>query len=339
MHTRLARSLAWALAASCALAVFAQLYACLSTRDARRTPMPANYGNFERVRATLPAADPDKPFTFAVVGDPRSSGTFERLAGSITATRPAFIVILGDWVSDGTPDDHAHFRQEAADYGFASPVFFTPGNHDVDPDTYPLQHFEADYGPRNFSFEYGGNLFILISHLDKRFSNEESLNYLRSLDKNRLQKYRRRFVLMHIPPWVSPDIQERHTADENELVGIFKEMGIDYVIAADFHGYNRTSRDGIEYVVTGGGGGKLHEATGRQFHHAIAITVDANMVSEKILPAPAGFEFGASLERNAVTRFGPFLFRHPYLALAWNACAVGMAWLALHATRRRRPGQ
>lgn len=313
-----ARCALWALGSLYVLAAGLQIYSCVVTRDALQSELPKNFGNFARVRASLAASDANKPFTFAVVGDPRSSATFEALAKDINKAQPAFVVILGDWVNDGTMNQHAYFKRKAPDYGLSCPVFFTPGNHDVDPVDYPLTSFERDYGPRNYSFVYNDSIFIFISHLDKRFSNQESLDYLRSLDKKTLSAYRNRFVFMHIPPWVSPDMKERHTADENELMQIFEDLKIDYVVAADFHGYNRTCLRGVEYVVTGGGGGRLHDAQWPQFHHAIALTVGQDMASERIMPASSRFSIKKWIDMNSIVYVGPFLNDHYFVVIVAN---------------------
>ena len=308
----------FAIAGLYVLFVGIQVYACIITYAARQSELPHNFGNFERIRTSLPASDPEAPFTFVVVGDTRSQGTFEGLAKEINESDPAFVVILGDWVNGGSIDQHAYFKREASEYNFVCPVFFTPGNHDVDPEKYPLASFEKEYGPRNFSFVYNDNIFISISHLDGRFSNNESLEYLRSLDPGALSAYRNRFVFMHIPPWVSPDIKERHTADEKDFMQIFEELKIDYVVAADFHGYNRTRLGGVEYIITGGGGSHLHESQGRQFYHAVSLTVGPGMVSERILPALANFDFEDWFEMNSIVYVGPFLIDNIYLFIIFN---------------------
>jgi hypothetical protein len=66
----------------------------------------------------------------------------------------------------------------------------------------------------------------------------------------------------------------------------------------------------VEYIITGGGGGRLHESQGRQFHHAIALTVGENMVSERILPASASFNFREWIDMNSIVYIGPFLIIH-----------------------------
>lgn len=319
------------------LAVFAvafQVYACIATYAARRVAMPDNFGNFERVRAALPPGGPERPLSFMVVGDTRSKGTFEGLAEDIRASSPDFIVILGDWVDDGSPDQHAYFRQEASEYAFSCPVFFTPGNHDVDPRDYPLDRFEADYGPRNFTFAYKDSIFIFISYLDKRFSNETSLNYLQSFDPETIAQYRNRFVFMHIPPWISPDIKERHTKDEKKLIEIFQKLNINYVIAADFHGYNRTRSEGIDYIITGGGGARLDTTNGKQFHHAVSIKSDEKMFSERILPAKSIFEVNDWIEYNSVVYIGPFIINHAYTVTFINMIVLIALFLILRAGKQ-----
>lgn len=313
-----------------------QGYALLATYQARNATLPDNFGNFERVREKLSHTASDKPFTFVVVGDTRSKGTFELLAQDINAANPSFIVMLGDWVDGGRTAWHDYFRSECREYGFSAPVFFTPGNHDVDPVTYPLETFEREYGPRNFSFVYNESFFVFISHLDSRFSNQESLNYLRSLAGQDIGKYRKRLVFMHIPPWVSPDIKERHTEDETELMRILEELHIDYAIAGDYHGYNRTLRGGVEYFVTGGGGANLHESIGPQFHHAIALSVGTDLVSERIIPVRACTHVGDWLELNCVVRVGPVLFSYLPAILAVNTIVAAGFWLwRIHDLKRR----
>lgn len=39
---------------------------------------------------------------------------------------------------------------------------------------------------------------------------------------------------MHIHPEISPDFKPRHTDDAQEFVHLFKELHMDYVVAADF---------------------------------------------------------------------------------------------------------
>ena len=90
MSKSLKRCAAWTWIVICVLGIALQAYAVLETNAARHTPMPNNFGNFSKVREMLPAASDDLPFTFVIVGDTRSVGTFERLAEDIDSVDPAF---------------------------------------------------------------------------------------------------------------------------------------------------------------------------------------------------------------------------------------------------------
>lgn len=318
------RYILWALVVLYVLAAGVQIYACATTYIARQSQFPKNFGNFESVRAALPALDEANPFTFVIVGDTRNKSTFKDLTKDINRAHPVFVVILGDWINGGSEDQHVYFKKKSADYKIFCPVFFTPGNHDIDPDNYTMERFEKEYGPRNFHFVYNNNIFIFISYLDKRFSNQESLKYLLSFDPQTLSAYRNRFVFMHIPPWVSPDIKERNTADEKNLMHMFEYLKIDYVVSADFHGYNRTRLRGVEYIITGGGGARLDEAQGRQFHHAIALTVGQNMVSERIIPASAHFDIKDWIKMNSIVYIGPFFIKFAFIFIPINIVLISL---------------
>ena len=107
------RYILWALAGLYVLAAGVQIYAGVMTCIARQSQFPKNFGNFESVRAALPAPDAVKPFTFVIVGDTRGTGTFKDLTKDINKTQPDFVVILGDWVKGGSADQHAYFRQKS----------------------------------------------------------------------------------------------------------------------------------------------------------------------------------------------------------------------------------
>jgi hypothetical protein len=67
------------------------------------TPLPATFGNFERVRALLKTDSQREHFSFAVAGDTKGTGTFERLVGFLKDEPISFLVLLGDCVRNGRP--------------------------------------------------------------------------------------------------------------------------------------------------------------------------------------------------------------------------------------------
>jgi predicted phosphohydrolase len=304
-----------------------QIYAVAATRRARTTPLPALFGNGPEVVKALQARPVGDTFTFAVVGDTKSLGTFERVAQMIRRANPDFVVLLGDCTFDGTQEEHDYLRVEMADeIDFTRPTFYLTGNHDVNEAKYPVARFEQTYGPSNFSFEYGNCLFIGMRILDPPYNNEESLAYLRSLSKADLGKYRHRFLMMHIPPPVSPDFQARTYPESGELLNIIDQMNIDYVLAGDFHGYCRTQVGQTNYLISGGGGARLNKKHGRQFNHAIFLRVGSDYVSEQILMARPANDWEDMLEHAAIVHVAPFCARYP-----WQVVLVDVLFILLAA--------
>lgn len=277
--------------------------------------LPPLFGNFEANRKALENSPQKDEFTFAVVGDTKSHGTFERIIEELRKTPLDFIVLLGDFSFKGDENEHRYFRAEASDeFVVPCPVFLVAGNHDVSPDAFPISSFEHYYGPSIFSFEYQDSLFIVLRILDKYFSNEDSLAFLKQLRKIPMNKYRHKFAFVHIPPPVSRDFQARNFPEQSELIALFEELGIDFVFAGDYHGYARTQLKGTNYIVSGGGGAHLNTKIGKQFHHALLVTVGKDYVSERVVPAFKHDDLEDNLERLAIVKIWPWIKKHPWTA-------------------------
>jgi hypothetical protein len=284
------------------------------------SPLPPLFGNFPRVRAILEKQPGKEEFLFAVVGDTQSTGTFERIVEELRKAPLDFAVLLGDCSYKGTESHHRYFRAECAEeYALPFPVFYVVGNHDVSVDEFPISRFEEVYGPSIFSFEYQGCLFLVLRILNKPFSNEESIEFLRSHLKREPGKYRKRFVFMHIPPRISPDFKARQFAESEELVTLLDELDIDYVFTGDYHGYARVRLGNTTYIVSGGGGGHLDHDFFPQFHHAVVLRVGKDFISERIIPVSRDNDFEDRLEKLAITEVYPWVSQNWVGALVLNA--------------------
>lgn len=286
-----------------------QLYAHAVTTG--RTPVPAWFGNRQAVVDALPHRSGGDEFTFVVVGDTKGFGTFERLSAKIKDANPDFIVLLGDIAHNGTEDNHAYLRKEMGSaINFNRPTFFIAGNHDVRENQFPIARFEQIYGPTNFFFEYGGCLFIGLRFLDAPHDNAASWAFIQDLAQRDLTKYRYRFLMMHIPPPVSDGFVARTYPESEALITLIRKMGIDYVLAGDYHGYCRTQIGRTTYLVTGGGGNRLNETLGPQFHHAVMLHVAPAAVTEKILAVSPTKKWRKKLERAVFVDLAPFYRRY-----------------------------
>jgi len=308
------------------------------------SPLPPLFGNFPANRAYLEKQKPKSEFSFAVVGDPKSHGIFERISEYLRRMPLDFAVLLGDCAYDGTESAHRYFRAECADeYAQPFPVFYVVGNHDVSPEHFPVSRFEKEYGPSIFSFEYQDCLFIVLRILNPPFRNHESLAFLRKFRTVPPHKYRHTFVFMHIPPPVSSLFVTKLYPEHEELTALFEEIGVEYVFAGDFHGYAHVKRGKTIYIVTGGGGAHLHDnrVNRRQFHHAFIVHVAANAISETIIPFPAGRDLEDCLESYAISEAWPWMTRNiPLVCVLDLACLVLLfifiRSIAIHVLKRHR---
>ena len=304
-----------------------EVYVLIAQREGD-SPLPPHFGNFQANRNMLEHEPKKEEFSFVVVGDTRSVGTFERIVEQLRLETLDFGVLLGDCSYKGTERDHRFFRAECAhEYALPFPVFYVVGNHDVSLEEFPISRFEEMYGPTNFTFEYQDCLFVVLRILNPPFSNGESIAFLREIVAKPLEGYRRRFAFMHIPPPISPDFDARESEGSAEVVSLLEEAGFDYVFAGDYHGYARVELGNTNYVVTGGGGAHLKEKISEQFHHAMVIRITNNSISERIVPAGESEEIEDRLEKFAITGFYPWMSENK--AVCWGLNALGLALLLL----------
>jgi len=316
----------------------AEAYAIITVHTEGNAALPATFGNFERVRALLADDEQREQFSFAVAGDTKGTGTFERLVGFLKDEPISFLVLLGDCVRNGRPEYHQYFRAELAKELRISPTFYVVGNHDVSEDEFPISRFEEMYGPTNFSFEYQGCLFIVLRILPiPYYSTEESLAFLESTLSARRREYNKVFVFMHVPPPISADFAARLFENTDTFLSLCDRFKVDYVIAGDYHGYARVQRKDTVYLITGGGGARLDKVPGN-FHHAILITVGPQGVSERILSTEKDEDLQDMMECWALADVYSWMRKNVWATILLNigivCCGI---FLVLRFPKRRRP--
>lgn len=308
---------------SFALILFFEAYTLFSVYTDCRLPLPENFGNFDSVRALLAQDKQREEFSFAVVGDTRGRGTFEKITEKLKEEPLSFMVLLGDCARNGTLGYHRYLRAEwAEEMKMPFPVFYIVGNHDVDEAEFSVSQFEKVYGPTNFSFEYQGCLFIGLRILNYPYSTTESAAFLESLLSTRRRDYKKVFVFMHIPPPVSSDFSAREFENSEQFVELFNKYQVNYVFAGDYHGYRRVNLKNTTYLVTGGGGGHLEKQKFGRFHHALVIKVTPDSVSELILQVERQEDFEDTIEMYALAEFYPWLRTNWAVVIALNIIII-----------------
>ncbi len=293
--------------------------------------------NSENITYVNTAANPDD-FTFIVVGDIKGgTATFEAMLDIMRPDKPAFAVILGDFVSDPQLIRHKLFAFEMTEHTQNFPIFLIPGNHDVSPDgPFKLKDFETMWGPAQFHFTIGQYLFVFLNNIPPYGQTGEYLKFLEQAISGQAEKIQKIFVFMHVPPSdLNSSIQSLGLEGSQKFMQLAKKYRIDYVFAGDHHGYVKTKKDGTTFIATGGGGARLRGEHGR-FHHLVRIAVKNGMISETVIATRKRLETYELMERNATVHLWPLITQNP-VSIAVTLVVFGTSiWLLIFSFRRRK---
>jgi predicted MPP superfamily phosphohydrolase len=292
------------------------------------------FENIAYVNETTDAND----FTFIVTGDVKGgTATFEWLLNFSQLDKPAFIVVLGDFVSNPDLIRHKLFAVEMAEYAQHLPMFLVPGNHDINPDSaFRLKDFEAVWGPAQFQFTIGKNLFIFLNNAPPYNKTVKYLKFLEEVLLEQAEKAEKIFVFMHVPPsGLDSSLMCNGLAGSEKFFELAKKYNIDYVFAGDHHGYVKTERDGTTFIVTGGGGARLRGSHGR-FHHVIRIEVKNGTVTETVFAGKKQLETLELIEHNMVVYLWPVITQN-FVSISITVLLFGaIIWLMIFSVRRRK---
>jgi 3',5'-cyclic AMP phosphodiesterase CpdA len=152
-------------------------------------------------------------------------------------------------------------------------LHLAPGNHDIQGKR-SLAEYSKFFPDLYYSFSDGDTLFIL---LNTELPGEESTISGEQLAwlENELQKpFKYKFVFLHEPPFPVVTLHglDRHSDARDRLHRLFVENGVSLVVSGHDHLYNRSMKQGVTYVIAGGGGGQLwfFSENGNFFHYITA---------------------------------------------------------------------
>lgn len=299
------------------------------------TNVPKLLGNHaENLTYVSTTTDPNN-FTFIMAGDiKRGTATFTYMLDLARADKPAFAVILGDFVSEPELIRHQHFISKMARIALPYPVFLVPGNHDIHPDEpFQVKDYEQTYGPAQFHFTIGQHLFIFLNNSPPYAKTGQYLKFLEKVVSERAKQIQNIFVFMHIPPsGLNPWIHAHGIDGSEKFMQLATELGIRYVFTGDHHGYVKTVKDGTTYIVTGGGGDRLRGTHGR-FHHLTRIAVQNGMITETVILSEKRFEALNHLEHNIAVHLWPLITQN-FVSIAVTTVLFGiMIWLLVFSVR------
>lgn len=232
-------------------------------------------------------------FIFALAGDTRSwlkvfqPRTWRRIIGELNVIRPAFVFDVGDLISTGYTSDMDLLAREWREYfevvsKSEVPILPVVGNHDIWDETSQMV-WRRVVGDLWYSFDYGNSHFIVLCSDQARPNHisrigPEQLEWLKA-DLEDSWDAEHIFVLLHKPLW------RDKRSNWDEVHGLLREYSVEAVIAGHDHIYSFDGeRDGIRYIVSGGGGAEMGDfRDAGQFFHYMLIAVDGERVSYSVV--------------------------------------------------------
>lgn len=247
------------------------------------------------VPAPAQAPPADALLRFAAYGDTRDGhDVHRRIVADVLSFHPALVLQTGDLVHHGgAADEWKIFDDITADMRRQVPYYPARGNHDVSPAGYYEQRVTQPALSGNklyYSFEKGNLHFVSIDTQQPLGPDSEQGRWL---EKDLAQAQAAgRFI---IPFFHKAIFSIGPHADEKDVLALkpilhplFQRHGVRLAFEGHDHVYYRTVRDGITYVVTGGGGAPLYDGEHRELglpedvfekvHHFCIVDVYADRV-------------------------------------------------------------
>ncbi len=219
-------------------------------------------------RVSAPAAS--EQFTFVAYGDTRTNPVEHAvIIQEILRLHPEFVLQSGDLVSDGrNPAQWVQFAQITQPLREAHIAYYPArGNHDVGP-YYPHVVVEPfDSGDKvnklYYAFTRHRSRFIIVDSMEDYDPSSRQYAWLAGELAQARKSAVHTFVMFHEGPFsVGPHGPTLEA--QQYLHPLFVKYKPTAVFCGHDHLYYRTVRDGVTYIVTGGGGAPPYRPENRQ---------------------------------------------------------------------------
>ena len=253
-----------------------------------------------------------------ILGDNRNGyKTFSQIISQINAVAPVFVIDNGDLVFGGEPNRYRLFYETVSQ--LQVPLYTTLGNHDIRKNGRVI--YTELFGPPYYSFDYRDTHFVFLDSsrgwTEKRAIPPEQYRWLEQ-DLQKAQG-KRIYVISHIPPTDPRSAQQPNTlpnipgvekTDYFEALmdnyGLYKNLNhafpdkaeaqkfetlmsknqVDTVFLSHIHSYFSFIKNGVRYVISGGGGAEL--LTDNSYYHYLRVEAASgkNYLEVVQLPSP-----------------------------------------------------
>jgi hypothetical protein len=213
-------------------------------------------------------------WSFAVIGDTQSHpDVFSKHVSHVNQQDPLPVALFhtGDKVNNGDSDlEWSIFHQVMSSLSPEVEFYPAPGNHDVG-GTVERELYKEEFniqGPLYSAREFRSVLFVVLSTEEPESATAIGGEQLLWLEETLSHSPTGRIaVFMHHPLFPQGHYQNEGLANAQEIHALFVRYGVDVVFAAHEHQFFLNERDGVSYVISGGGGGPLYHENGGDFYH------------------------------------------------------------------------
>lgn len=220
---------------------------------------------------TTPKLNTDE-FSFILYGDNQLNFLrHKEITNQFKNHKFDFIISCGDVVQRGPRNDwDTEFFTPLKEILINKPIYCAIGNHELNSPNYYFNFSTPAPDHENYySFSYSNSFFIfldnpLAAYPDKTFFTDfkpGSNQYAwleKQLSSNEAQKADWLFVISHVPSYVL-DRKDIYSDSEKYLVPLFEKYKVDFSFSGHLHGYDRGNVNGVNYLVSAGGGGALNK--------------------------------------------------------------------------------
>ena len=223
-------------------------------------------------------------FSFAVIGDVQGNNDTFRKAIALMNRDPSllFAVNTGDLTPYGTEWEYNKYKSVLS--ASRTRFYNLAGNHDDKRGG--LGRFKKHFGSPHYSWEVEGVRFIALYNASRKGLGAEQYAWLKkeiSANKNKPK-----IVFMHKPLFdiagSFPDEVMLPTSQARELISLFEKNRVAAVFCGHVHGFVSEEKGGITYIISGGGGGRLHlPHFAGGFHHYIKATWEKGKLATEVI--------------------------------------------------------
>ena len=212
-------------------------------------------------------------FSIVWLGDNQEAyDRFSQHISNFSPKKPDMLFVVGDllqWGSRFWEWDSMWWEPLQTDnFAQTTPILVARGNHDMD-HAYSYAYVDLPGDGSSYSFMYGDVwILVLNSHADLYPTNNPDFpgqyEYIaEELQSDAAQNAAFRLVTFHQAPYSNSSTSS--TSDQiygnagirQFWVPLFERFDVDSVISGHYHSYQRGELNGIQYLITGGGGSTL----------------------------------------------------------------------------------